>query len=80
MAMGEEWTEWHLTPRGWERGSERHDGVSPVRRETPADTALTMRYHDYLGAPNALKERWRSQDAATVERLLAQYGQAPESL
>ena len=23
MSASNEWTEWHLTPRGWERGSEK---------------------------------------------------------
>jgi hypothetical protein len=80
MAMGEEWTEWHLTPRGWERGNERHDAVSPVKRQTPADTVLTVRYYDYLRGGNQLKESWRSQDAATVARLLKEHGEAPRHL
>jgi hypothetical protein len=25
MAVSNEWTEWHLTPRGWEFGDEKTD-------------------------------------------------------
>jgi hypothetical protein len=43
MTASREWTEYHLTPAGWMRGSEKTDfdqnEVTP-----PADRVLTMRY------------------------------------
>jgi hypothetical protein len=83
MAPGDEWAEWHLTPRGWVRGTSRPDIAPMVERETPSDTVLTMRYYEYgwgLNASTELKERWRSPDAEAVERLLKQYGEAPRRL
>ena len=37
MAASNEWTEWHLTPRGWEEGSGRLDGVGVTHAEPPTD-------------------------------------------
>jgi hypothetical protein len=80
MAMGDEWTEWHLTPRGWERGSERQDAYGTKTKPPPTDTVLTVRYYDYLRGGSQLEEKWRSQDGAEVARLLKEHGEAPRNL
>lgn len=83
MAQGDEWAEWHLTPGGWVRGSKRPDGFATVGRETPADAVLTVRYCEFgwgLNASTEVRERWRSPDAAAVERLLKEHGEAPRRL
>jgi len=40
--MFEEWTEWHLTPHGWEAGSYLSNG-SVLEREIPPDRVQTCR-------------------------------------
>jgi hypothetical protein len=82
MTASREWTEYHLTPAGWMRGSEKTDfdqnEVTP-----PADRVLTMRYVEehagYSGSQDH-EEVWRSEDAAEVKTLLDQHGPAPSHL
>ena len=82
MTASYEWTEWHLTPDGWVRGSERTDfGREEV--DPPADRVLTVRYideHSGYSAHQSHTEEWCSEDGVTVESLLDQYGPAPARL
>ncbi|HEY3821758.1 MAG TPA: hypothetical protein VGL81_31540 [Polyangiaceae bacterium] len=85
MAMSDEWTEWHLTPRGWERGSDQVDGGGGRRRDPPSDRVLTSRFHEYWGGVSSEVSRtneveWRGGDASLIETLLKQFGPAPERL
>src|SRR5690242_211662 len=85
MSLSSEWTTWHLTPRGWERGNEKTDYGKPVDRPTPSDCVLTVTYHEDVGAIGArmdrsTKENWRSPDVALVKTLLKKFGEAPSSL
>ena len=60
MSYSDEWTEWHLTPRGWERGSERTDGPDVEFKEPPADRVLYLpleRSSDFALRQNASKLR-----------------------
>jgi hypothetical protein len=77
-----EWTEWHLTPRGWVRGSTRRDPKVIDDVEPPSDRALTKRYCEYgVSSVEATQEElWRSPDAALVAGLLSQHGEAPRHL
>lgn len=80
--MESSWTHWHLTPRGWERGSSKPGEGIPAEIPTPNDCVLTWLYRQdgiYPQRP-VLRELWRSPDAALVERLLAKYGPAPEMI
>ncbi len=82
MSASYEWTEWHLTPGGWMRGSERTDcGREEV--EPPLDRVLTVRYideHNGYSARQSHSEEWRSQDSTAVHSLLDQYGPVPARL
>ena len=84
MAASDEWTEWHLTPRGWERGSERVDVGNVTPRDPPADRVLTVRYREYSSWGANLTvyqdELWRSPDVESVDSLLRQFCEAPRSL
>jgi hypothetical protein len=85
MSLSREWTEWHLTPRGWERGSEKVDGGGGKDREAPEDRVLTVRWREEQETMATKMERWhhedwRSVDEAEVKRLTKQFGSAPESL
>jgi hypothetical protein len=85
MAASNEWTEWHLTPRGWEEGSSRLDSVGITHVEPPPDRVLTCQYQELLSSPYAgwevnVTEEWRSGDEALIQQLLSQYGQCPRHL
>ena len=85
MSATNEWTQWHLTPRGWERGSDRTDHGGTVRQDPPIDRVMTVTYSEYQAmiqhrARLAHEEEWRSTDADAVAALETQYGAAPRSL
>lgn len=87
MAIRKEWTEWHLTPRGWEQGSTRRDGRGNDWRDEPADRLLSYQHielHTGTGAPRiTTEETWRTKDPAALEQLktaLEQHGAVPARL
>jgi hypothetical protein len=78
MSASNEWWEWHLTPAGWVRGSEKLDhadtDVAP-----PLDRVLTVLHEEYLSSSFSKldvsdSETFRSTDPASVSKLLNQYG------
>jgi hypothetical protein len=84
MARSEEWTERHLTPRGWEVGSKKTD-FSLKTREPPADRVLTVRYREFLsdrdgGGDKGTIEIWSGGNRSAIAKLKAQFGQPPEHL
>lgn len=84
MARSEEWTERHLTPRGWELGSEKTD-FSLTTREPPADRLVTVRYREFLsdlggGGEKGTIEMWSSSNRSAIAKLRAQFGPPPERL
>ena len=79
MSATNEWTEWHLTPSGWVRGTEREDFVGLTERPTPDDRVLTMKYTSYSSSiyqpvESTWTELWRSPDEDEVNLLLEQFG------
>lgn len=85
MSLSDEWTEWHLTPRGWESGTERIDfaGITPKNR--PEDAVLTVRWRESLSSMYSKPDRyhttvWRSNNKEAVDKLLSQFGDPPKSL
>jgi hypothetical protein len=85
MSASNEWTEWHLTPRGWERGTEKLDfsGISEV--SPPPDRVLTVRWCFYLGyslgKPDQYHEEvWHSSDQNLIDILKKRFGEPPKSL
>lgn len=87
MAIRKEWTEWHLTPRGWEKGSIRREGSGNTWRDEPADRLLSFQHleiHPSSGAPTIrTEETWRTRDPEAVTQLdacLAHFGPAPARL
>jgi hypothetical protein len=84
MSASNEWTEWHLTPNGWIRGTEQED-FRTVERPPPPDRVLTCTYHDFLSSTFSkpdryVEEDWRSADAVHVQQLLEKYGPCPKQL
>lgn len=85
MSASNEWTLWHLTPRGWERGTEKTDFGEADEKPAPNDRVLTVKYREFMSSMFSSIEKtrdevWRSQDERLVADLLAKFGPAPRSL
>jgi hypothetical protein len=87
MAIRNEWTEWHLTPGGWQKGSTRVQGQGNTWLDEPEDRVLSYMYKEVQGASAALptatwEETWRSKTVTDVdiEELLRLNGPAPRQL
>ena len=85
MSATNEWTEWHLTPRGWERGSERQDfgGIKTVI--SPKDRVLTVRWVEYQAEARAKAQLyhekiWEHEDEELIEKYKNTYGDPPNNL
>jgi hypothetical protein len=85
MAVSRQWTEWHLTPRGWISGSTRRDGEGNVWRDEPEDRVLTFVYKEQStsstpGPKGGVEESWRSKTADNIGTLLQEHGPCPRKL
>ena len=85
MTVRKEWTEWHLTPRGWERGATRVHGQGNTWVEEPIDRLLSCVYQELeSGDPPEIKkwaeETWRSKENEKVGEQLKKSGPCPERL
>jgi hypothetical protein len=85
MAVRKEWTEWHLTPGGWQRGATRVHGQGNTWVDEPEDRVLSSVYQELETSASTqvkkwVEETWRSKNAANVDELLKQYGPCPEKL
>lgn len=83
MAASSEWTEWHLTPRGWVRGTEKIDsGIT--KREAPPDRVLSVTFHEecngYSRVHCKTTEDWKSTDHEAVNAFITKFGEAPRHL
>jgi hypothetical protein len=84
MSASNEWTEWHLTPAGWQRGTEKED-FRRVDRKPPVDRVLTTIYREFMSSTFSSMEKsseieWRSRDEARIVVFTEKYGPAPEHL
>lgn len=84
MAGSNEWTERHLTPRGWEEGDSKTDFSPVVPGPTPADRVMTVTFTEtcsgYGPVHRAAKTEWCSDNDELVQELLSKFGAAPDSL
>ena len=85
MVASQEWTEWHLTPKGWVEGSSRIDLQNPTNVEPPSDRVLTYKYTEVLRSGYSEMEKsveriWTSGNEVEITRLIEQYGQCPRQL
>lgn len=84
--LSDESTQWHLTPGGWKEGSTKIDFAGRTHVPRPADGVLTVTYRERVASvfsrsgERAHSEDGRSDDAARVAQLLAQFGSCPASL
>ena len=81
-----EWIEWHLTPRGWERGTQKLSclAVQVQELEVPLDRVLTYRYHQNFSINSVwmqkhVSEIWKCCDEKIVAELLEKFGNCPQN-
>ncbi|GAA0029113.1 hypothetical protein [Bradyrhizobium ottawaense] len=84
MSLSNEWTEWHLTPAGWVRGTEKED-FRTVHRDPPPDRVKTVVWRERLSSrfskvDSGHSEQWRSNDGAAIATLEAKFGPPPRNL
>ena len=82
-ASNEYWT-WHLTPRGWEEGTEKLDSGT-TERPVPPDTVLTLVYHECWSHAGigSRADRWIDPDVknqAEAAVLKKKYGATPPDM
>ena len=84
MSQSNEWTDWHLTPEGWVRGSTRRDGPGVDEKPTPSDRVMTCRWAEekesFGPMSRDLETEWKSDDEAAVQVLIDKFGPCPEQL
>jgi hypothetical protein len=85
MAARKEWTEWHLTPRGWEKGATRVHGQGNTWVEEPVDRLLSCVYQETEtdASPDVQKwseETFHSKKKDEVDAALGKFGPCPERL
>lgn len=81
-----EWTEWHLTFRGWEQGSQKREFSAQLKEvEAPDDRVLTCRYHENVTINSVwmqkhVSEVCKDSNQQQIDKLIEQFGSCPESL
>ncbi|MFA5784762.1 MAG: hypothetical protein WC962_07765 [Phycisphaerae bacterium] len=84
MPLSRERQDYHLTPRGWEKGTfvgDNFGGREDV--EIPVDRVLTISCYDELSSPYS-KSRlydkivWKSDDEEKIQILLDKYSNKPD--
>jgi hypothetical protein len=82
MSASNEWDEYHLTPKGWVRGTEKLD-FGPLKEvPPPPDRYVTVREHEYqsssFSAPDLYAEVvWEHPDKEMVSALRNEHGMNP---
>lgn len=83
MAARREWTEWHLTPRGWERGATRVQGRGNIWTPEPEDRVASWVYSEVetsVGLRRNTEPTWDNKIVSQVNELLTRFGECPEKL
>lgn len=83
MAVRKEWTEWHLTPRGWERGSTRKEGQGNHWTDEPQDRVASWVYSETetsAGLRRHAEPTWDNKLTPQINELLTRFGPCPAEL
>ena len=85
MAVRKEWTEWHLTPAGWQRGATRVQGKGNTWVDDPQDRIVSFVYQEVETSTSpeikrSSEETWRSKSEADVDVLVRRHGGCPQTL
>ncbi|MEB2843793.1 hypothetical protein [Endobacterium cereale] len=84
MYKSDEWTEYHLTPRGWEVGTSKTD-YNKTEKKCPDDAVQTVKVREFGNISNLQIERthtieWQTPDEGLLAKLQQQFGDAPEQI
>lgn len=84
MSASDEWTMWHLTPRGWEKGDSETD-FNSFDRPIPDDRVQTVEYRELVASSSSglqvtNDEIWSNKDGAAIKALTRKFGDAPNHL
>lgn len=80
-----EWTEWHLTIRGWQKGTQKLEDDTQLKEvKPPEDRVLTCRYHQTIPinsfwVQNHVMEVWKHSDEKLVSDMIERFGDCPQS-
>ncbi|QFR43753.1 hypothetical protein [Sulfurimonas xiamenensis] len=78
-----EYTEWHLTPNGWERGTQVTDSGKKIK-SSPENRVLTLKYEEHMSSTLKLNTRceqtWSNKNEEQINKLIAEFGECPCSL
>lgn len=80
-----EYTHWHLTPRGWERGTRKHDNDSQVLPDPPGSVGVWI-WSDDMPSPVGMSPKYELEKGrqtgsdAEVEALIKKFGECPRRL
>ncbi|RUV07435.1 hypothetical protein EOA79_04520 [Mesorhizobium sp. M1A.F.Ca.IN.020.03.2.1] len=82
MSASNEWTEYHLTPKGWVTGTEKTD-FNVRERERPADAVQTVKVRDYQSSVFSQVDHtreivWEAKDSQKIAKLKSKFGEAPD--
>lgn len=85
MSASKEWTEWHLTPKGWQSGTEKIDNGTITKKEPPEGRVISYRFQEEYSSvfskpAHSVDEIWRCNDDAIIDELLEKFGDCPERL
>lgn len=78
-----EWAVWHLTPKGWVRGSYKNEFEGSQDIVPPKDRVLSCLYKECLADEwsTEVDETYRLKDKdSTISTLLEKYGPTPTEL
>lgn len=84
MSASNEWTEYHLTPRGWERGGYQWDFGKAERPDPPTDRVMTCIYRERMSSgfskmKESVETTWKGEPKA-IAKWRDKHGSCPRIL
>ena len=82
MILNHEHTEWHLTPRGWEKGTYQPRAGRKNSLPPPTDRVLTYTRYEATGTVLVIHRHvtrdWKSDNNLLVSLMSKKFGDCPE--
>ncbi|MBX9669978.1 MAG: hypothetical protein K2X93_20415 [Candidatus Obscuribacterales bacterium] len=70
----------HLTPTGWIKGTERWEDGTLTVVEPPLNTAMTVRYSVPLRRAPYITTQWKTDKPDQLSDLISKFGDLPQDL
>jgi hypothetical protein len=81
LATNYEFSDWHLTPRGWLPSEQYLEMSGKFILSPPADRVLTCRIHEPIGTALRINrhvtKEWKSSDGELIMLLVEKFGEYP---